>query len=528
MDSMRQERLISCMNAAVNLYGVVSFAELIRLYNRYAADELAPVSHLLTESEIDAILALPPDDFDLEAQERWFKAVELDGVRYLVSEYGFAIHIGEADEEIHEESVREQLAAFVTPDLKVLPWDDFSLYEEPKAFEETGVTKRVAKFLRQEYGYEKTEAEFAVWDLQEAIRYSASLYEALETARVELGIEVCDRDEFEDLVDVLTPLVRNTRAWNYRGHTESELVSAGVLKGFLSEDVEDAFDQFMKDGEADWPGDGSTVPDDGEDEDWEPDAWDTGVLSDKDLAEILPPAEYPKGPVDFRFVKDHDKREQALADYQNVRNVTGDFVREVLVKALSGEARKAAYRRLGFPVAESVEDWNLNLDIVAGDFAIMLDDQFGETVLQKVLKDWDKLSDYHRLGAQYFKNVHYAWLVVEAVKSGVGVKCRNLMNGEELFLMEKSFSLNPNVKGMTVCANIAPMGDVYLSLGVLHPADFEPSPAVHRLVRQNLGLPLDGPLDLSSADEARFAEDTIRRIYALGRFDFPFSSILRD
>ena len=29
MDSMRQERLISCMNAAVNLYGVVSFAELI-------------------------------------------------------------------------------------------------------------------------------------------------------------------------------------------------------------------------------------------------------------------------------------------------------------------------------------------------------------------------------------------------------------------------------------------------------------------------------------------------------------------
>ena len=80
MDPMRQERLINCMNAAVNLYGVVSFAELIRLYNRYAADELAPVSNLLTEPEIDAILALPPpDDFDLEDQERWFKAVELDG-----------------------------------------------------------------------------------------------------------------------------------------------------------------------------------------------------------------------------------------------------------------------------------------------------------------------------------------------------------------------------------------------------------------------------------------------------------------
>ena len=76
MDPMRQERLINCMNAAVNLYGVVSFAELIRLYNRYAADELAPVSNLLTEPEIDAILALPPpDDFDLKDQERWFKAL---------------------------------------------------------------------------------------------------------------------------------------------------------------------------------------------------------------------------------------------------------------------------------------------------------------------------------------------------------------------------------------------------------------------------------------------------------------------
>ena len=80
MDPMRQERLINCMNAAVNLYGIVSFAELIRLYNRYAADELAPVSNLLTEPEIDAILTLPPpDDFELEDQERWFKAVELDG-----------------------------------------------------------------------------------------------------------------------------------------------------------------------------------------------------------------------------------------------------------------------------------------------------------------------------------------------------------------------------------------------------------------------------------------------------------------
>ena len=111
------------------------------------------------------------------------------------------------------------------------------------------------------------------------------------------------------------------------------------------------------------------------------------------------------------------------------------------------------------------------------------------------------------------------WLVVEAAKAGVGVKCRNLMTGEELFLMEINLSQAPDVKGLTICAGIAPMGDVYLSLGTPHIARFEPSDAVHRLVRQKLGLPLEGRLDLSDADQARFAAETIRRIYDVGGFN---------
>ena len=38
------------------------------------------------------------------------------------------------------------------------------------------------------------------------------------------------------------------------------------------------------------------------------------------------------------------------------------------------------------------------------------------------------------------------------------------------------------------------------------------------MVRQKLGLPLEGPLDLSAANRVRFAEETIRRIDALGQF----------
>lgn len=160
----------------------------------------------------------------------------------------------------------------------------------------------------------------------------------------------------------------------------------------------------------------------------------------------------------------------------------------------------------------------MNYDMIAGDFAAMMDDQDGEPLIRRILAHPEKLSKYHRLGAAYYANYKYAWLVVDAVKAGVGLKCRNLMNGEELFLMETSRSCDADVKGSTFCTGIAPMGDVYLCLGTMHPANFEPSEAVHKIVRQKLGLPLEGPLDLSTADQARFAEEVVRRIDALGKF----------
>ena len=38
------------------------------------------------------------------------------------------------------------------------------------------------------------------------------------------------------------------------------------------------------------------------------------------------------------------------------------------------------------------------------------------------------------------------------------------------------------------------------------------------MVRQKFGLPLEGPLDLSTAGQAHLAEETIRRIDSLGKF----------
>ena len=84
--------------------------------------------------------------------------------------------------------------------------------------------------------------------------------------------------------------------------------------------------------------------------------------------------------------------------------------------------------------------------------------------------------------------------------------------------METSFSTG-NVKGMTVCAGIAPMGNVYLVLGVIHPANFENPATILKIVLTHLGLPTEAPIRLSFADQARFAAETIRRIHANGRFN---------
>ena len=208
-----------------------------------------------------------------------------------------------------------------------------------------------------------------------------------------------------------------------------------------------------------------------------------------------------------------------LWDYDGVRAVTREFVRHVVMHELTQEERRDAAKRLGIttdPKTGFILD--ANLDMVAGDFAAMMDDQHGEPAIKRILKRKDKLeNEYDRAAAAHYENYRYTWLEVLAVKSGVGMKCRDLLTGEELFLMETSFSKG-DVKGMTVCAGIAPMGSVYLVLGVIHPAHFENPATILKIVLTHLGLSTELPIKLSFADQARFAAETIRRINANDKF----------
>ena len=234
--------------------------------------------------------------------------------------------------------------------------------------------------------------------------------------------------------------------------------------------------------------------------------------------EDLPPAKRT-GRFDFKSVKDAAVREKLLWDYEGVRIVTREFVRRVVIREATETERIDAAKRLGFPVDKKTgRIADTKLDIVAGDFASMMDDQHGEPAIKRVLKRKDKLKDKLDRAAEYYENYRYTWLEVLAVKAGVGVKCRDLLTGEELFLMEQSFSLG-DVKGMTICAGIAPMGEVYLVLGVIHPTHFDNPAAILKIVLTHLGLPTELPVSLSFSDQARFAAETIRRVNANGKFD---------
>lgn len=520
--SEREEFAFRCMNAAVNLYGVVTLTEMTEIYNHYAAGHGSPISDPMDEDEL---LTIADKLLTKELDDTWFSAWldDKSGVRRIVYNDLTSVDHPPGEEPPPDEAKRmidsriaETVEDFHAVDIKLPAEDVFFCYEDPACDEETPQAKRLAKFLKKEYHITELDADMAVMDIQAELRINGdTLTNALEYVRYECDFAPEDQDGVDRLIDALSPVVSTTRTWGYRGHTAREMSNLGLIDRLATETIPDVFG-FDETDNADRDDDGR---DDNDEEDSDEYYDDKDDLSDPIDIDELPPAKFTE-PVDFKFVKDADKREKALYDYEGVRIVTREFVRSVVIPESTKAERLAAAKRLGFPVDEKrglVLDQNL--DMVAGDFATMMDDQNGEPAIKRVLGRKDELENkYDRAAAEYYENYRYTWLEVLAVKAGVGMKCRDLLTGEELFLMETSFSTG-NVKGMTVCAGIAPMGNVYLVLGVIHPANFENPATILKIVLTHLGLPTELPIRLSFADQARFAAETIRRIHANGRFN---------
>ena len=528
-ERIRQEYLCDVLNAAVNLYGVVVYEDAMNVYARYAKGKQPFLVAALTVKEIDAMLGWDTEEdcgkpplADALGKERCFVGFEMHDALLLVHDDIFD-GCWDADGALDPEKGMAALQDWFCNaklSLRMIALDEekFLAYADPDYYESTIESKRLLDYIHNEYDVSLVDAERAVRFTVHHLMRNPDPNDAVLYACLVAGIAIDCEADYDDLMDVILPLARVVRVWKFGGFTDQELVRDGYCDDFNVKNDEKAKRAFMEERARE----GRRLSAAGassEDDDWAADDDDPELLSDDELEKALPSPDYPQHPVDFKFVKDAKKREAALRDYRLLREETQRFVRDVMMPKLTPEARKAAAKRLGFVSSGDVAFLIGTLDMVAGDFGSMLDDQDGEPLRRQVLADVSKLSKRDQLMARYYANYRYSWLVVEAAKAGVGVKCRNLMTGEELFLMEINLSQAPDVKGLTICAGIAPMGDVYLSLGTPHIARFEPSETVHKLVRQKLGLPLEGRLDLSDADQARFAAETIRRIYDVGGFN---------
>ena len=517
----REDFALRCLNAAANLYGVVTMDEFVSIYNGYAKDHDAPVSDAMTVAELDALVdrlfaLLDSEPLSMEAcldrPEIWFSTWQLKAgePRLIVYSDLTAIEDGdnrpdaEKNREI-DERIRDTLADFRKLELAVLPEDVFLNYDEPLFAEDTKASLAFIKFIRKEYGLEKEEAELDTLDIQADLRVNgATIATALKYIRHNCEWGPSDHASFGRLMGAVAALVDETRTWDARGRTWTELHELGLDADRAPEELDDIFDL-----------EGRGAPD-GEADDWHDDAED-----DDDLIypEDVPYSVY-NGPIDFKFVKDPAWRDEKVFRYDDVRQVTMDFIRHHVIRELTPEARKKAAVRLGFLKPEDgLESLDKTLDCVAGDFACMMDDQDGGPAFRRVqASKKDAWGEIDARAASYYANYRYTWLEIQAVKAGVGVKCRDLLTGEDLFLMERSLSLG-DVKGMTICVGIAPMEDVYIALGVFAPARFENPATILKIVLTHLGLSAERPIRLGLADQAAFAAETIRRIHANGNFD---------
>ena len=526
----REMFALRCFNAAVNLYGVLTVDECVKLYNHYAKGKPAPVSDEMTSGEmkelvrrltetVDAAFMNP----DLSTEQRldlpdvWFSTwFDMKSAPDMIVYYDLTDVIGDhrvkVPEEMEEQVVKhliETRAAFKELGVNILSEKDFFGYEDPEFAEETEESKALVKFLQNEYALDEDQAEFDVMGILSNARINgSSLTTALEYVRDSLDWRPQGQDQLIRLVNALGPALSATRLWRGRGRSSSELSELGLVPRCETERIPtDIFDDNESDLERHW---NRTDWNDGYDDDYEDDEEE----GDPILPEDIPLSAY-NGPIDFKFVKDPAKRETKLAVYEDVKQVVDDFFSTYVTKLLTTDDCEATAARFGLVRENGVyKNLPFAFGLFLSEFALLLDDQAKETPCQKVLANRDAFDEIDKRAATYYENFRFTCLEILAVKAGVGMKCRDLLTGEDLFLMEKSFSQG-DVKGELLLASIAPMEDVYISVGNILPLPREKTSAIFSQALEKTGISSERPIRLSFDQQRKFAAETIKAYVAL-------------
>ena len=522
----REMFVLRCLNAAVNLYGILTVDECVKLYNHYAKGQPAPVSDEMTVDEFKELavhLPVAVEDFlnnaDLTPEQEndfpvpWFTPwIGVKNFPDLIVHYDLAeiesvpaTEVGGEEKVEIEEDILATRAEFEKIDLNLLPEEDFFDYEEIFFAEETKESRALVKFLQEEFGLDEDDAEGDVKDiLSNARMYGASITQALEYVRDTANWRPQGQDQFMRLVKALSPALSATRLWRGRGRSTSELCKLGLVEKYEAESIPTDIFDGDEESEASRMING-----------WRSDCDDD--YDDEEEGEPILPEDIPlsvyNGPIDFKFVKDPAKREAKLAVYEDVQQVVDDFYTDYFIDECPSDSSETTDARFGL-AKENGGRFPPEFSLFLSEFTLFLDDEAKETPCQKVLANRDAFDEIDKRAATYYENFRFTCLEILAVKTGVGMKCRDLLTDEDLFLMEKSFSQG-DVKGVLMFASIAPMEDVYISVGNILPLPRENARAIIDRALDQAGIPTERPIRLSFDQQRKLAAETIKAYVAL-------------
>ena len=211
---------------------------------------------------------------------------------------------------------------------------------------------------------------------------------------------------------------------------------------------------------------------------------------------------------------------ERLAVYLPMREMQMRFVSKCVMPLCDHETFVAATDRLGITCATVGSEDNIEtLSSVVGDYAAMMDDSLGLPPIKRLLENPEQFTGDRRRVLEMYRQYRYTWLKALEADPGVGIKCRDLLTGEEVYLMETKLSRTFGISEMTICvgAGELPNGTI-MALGTISTAGFDNPEAILKIVLSHLGIPSTLPIRLSFADQARFAAETIKRINSLGRY----------
>ena len=262
--SEREEFIFRCLNAAVNLYGVVTAEEFANLYATYAKDKSPAVAAPVDEAEVrglvDKVFAFqdrqendPEADWGsddaLDFGESWFAWWKNPKTGECLFYYCSLLDDEDEDTEdsaefdpLAEEKLADLIKARKVKEMKILAEGDFFLYEDCNGCEDSPEANQLAKFISREYHVSRDMAELDVMSIQAHARING----ATTTEACEYVSEYCDWRPsnwaaFDRLVRALGPVLSVTRCWEFRGHTAHELSQLGLMPHLTEEKVYDVF-----------------------------------------------------------------------------------------------------------------------------------------------------------------------------------------------------------------------------------------------------------------------------------------------